>query len=615
MIRRPPRSTQSRSSAASDVYKRQQLAKDIHDHPEKVGMCELGFKNLDKYIGRQAPGEFVLYQARTNTGKSMFLMHTALHNYKRGLKGIIITIEMSASQYLYRMDSNITGIEHKRFASGSITEDVEMLNRCDHRISCCGTKEDELFVYCVPSGCTPAKVRSIIANNPFNPDFVVLDYAGDMKSGIAGVSDYDAGSFGVIYSSLKELAGEFNFVMYSAQQTKRGVKKVDTESGSWSDIASHKADIMVALEITKEDDEYITIIPPVFRTDISIPEDIYEDVGRIYGYENILPKLPTREINAVVLNEKIALKEKIRNILTYSGCNELDTYSFTSKETLLGAKQDPNFAYHIKNALSPELEFMRISILTSLLQKAKENIQKNISPLCIYEFNIPHQKGYMDNFQLPKEDWHLSMVFSSKEKFINGSPYYQIKRYAEKIFNSIGAENISYELVSLSSQTDLPIWIKCIIPTFNPNQSALIKYHTDGTESIIGIIGDIDYEVKNNFKLPDFTAAVEINLEELLKIIKPKTIRVFDSKFPSISQDVCFTVPSSIKYCDIENSVLQIINTRDRVATIECIDIYQKSEHSKNVTLRITIEHQNKTLSDKEFGKIREKIEERIKNL
>jgi len=371
----------------------------------------------------------------------------------------------------------------------------------------------------------------------------------------------------------------------------------------------------IEYEIISEDAEYITIQPPVFRTDISIPEDIYEDVGRIYGYENILPKLPTREINAVELNEKIALKEKIRNILTYSGCNELDTYSFTSKETLLGAKQDPNFAYHIKNTLSPELEFMRISILTSLLQKAKENIQKNISPLCIYEFNIPHQKGYMDNFQLPKEDWHLSMVFSSKEKIIDGSPYYQIKRYTEKIFNSVGVGDISYNLVSLSSQMDLPIWIKCIMPTFNPNQSALIKYHTDGTESIIGIAGDIDYEVKNNFKLPDFTAALEINLEELIKIIKPKTISVFDSKFPSISQDICFTVPSSTKYCDIENSVLQIINTRDRVATIECIDIYQKSEHSKNVTLRITIEHQNKTLSDKEFGKIKEKIEERIRNL
>ena len=114
---------------------------------------------------------------------------------------------MSASQHLYRMDSNITGIEHKQFASGSITEDVDMMNRWDNRISLLWNQRRR-FVSLLGSkwmhSCKSQKL--IIANNPFNPDFVVLDYAGDMKSGIAGVSDYDAGSFGVIYSSLKELA-------------------------------------------------------------------------------------------------------------------------------------------------------------------------------------------------------------------------------------------------------------------------------------------------------------------------------------------------------------------------------------------------------------------------
>lgn len=253
-----PKQVQTVMGLKTSLRDRQALAKDIHDNPDKVGMCELGFKNIDKYIGRQAPGEFVLYQARTNTGKSMFLMHTALHNYKRGLKGIIITIEMSASQYLYRMDSNITGLEHKQFSSGSITTDSDLMKRWDNKISCVSTRDEDLLVYWVPSGCTPAKVRSILANNPFDADFVIIDYAGDMKSGIAGVSDYDAASFGVIYSSLKEFAGEFNCVVYSAQQTKRGVKKVDTESGSWSDIASHKADVMIALEITKEDEDFMT---------------------------------------------------------------------------------------------------------------------------------------------------------------------------------------------------------------------------------------------------------------------------------------------------------------------------------------------------------------------
>ena len=115
------------------------------------------------------------------------------------------------------------------------------------------------MVYWVPSQCTPAKVESIISNNPFKPDIVIVDYAGDMKAGLKGVPDYDPSSHAEIYSSLKEFAGKYECVMYTAQQSKRGTKgKADTESGSWSDVASGKADIMMAVEVTKEDEDFIT---------------------------------------------------------------------------------------------------------------------------------------------------------------------------------------------------------------------------------------------------------------------------------------------------------------------------------------------------------------------
>ena len=130
------------------------------------------------------------------------------------------------------------------------------------------------------------------------------------------------------------------------------------------------------------------LVPP-FRTDIYIPEDIYEDIGRIYGYENISLRLPMRDIGASKKNSNVSLKSKIRNILSYSGCNELDTYSFTSIDTLRKCKLDPNVAYHIKNSLSPELELMRTSLKPSLLEKAKSNLQRDINTFCIYEFNIP----------------------------------------------------------------------------------------------------------------------------------------------------------------------------------------------------------------------------------
>jgi len=376
-------------------------------------------------------------------------------------------------------------------------------------------------------------------------------------------------------------------------------------------------DILIKLEyqIVSEDSEYITIIPPVFRTDIYIPEDIYEDIGRIYGYENILPRLPQRDLKASKLNTNVYLKKKIREVLSNSGCNELDTYSFTSKTNIENAKQDPNFSFHIKNSQSPDLEYMRTSIIASLLEKGKYNIQKNISPFSIYEFNISHQKGYLDNFQLPKEDWHLSLLFTSKEDVIDGSPYYQVKRYLEKILTSLNISKIEYSLISESSQLELPIWIKNILPTFNQYQSALIKYVKDGKEIILGVIGDIDSDVKRNFKLPQYTGGFEINLEEISKLRNKNTKYIKESKFPAITQDICITIDSNAKYLDLENLVLKILNTKERTGTVECIDIYQKDPQSKNITLRVSIEHREKTLTDEQFREIKSRIEEKVKTL
>jgi replicative DNA helicase len=239
------------------LKERQDLAYKIKNDPNAVGMIETGFINFDKYIGKQHPGQLVLYQSRTNMGKSMFLKGTALHNWQRGRKVIVVTIEMSHKEYGFRMDSHITRIEHSQFSQGEITEDLALMQKWDRDVSDYSKCPEDLLIYWVPSNCTPKKLRDIIRNNPFEPDLVVVDYAGDMKAGLRGVPDYDPVAHAEIYSCLKESAGEFNTVLYSAQQTKRGQKKLSTESGSWSDVASNKADIMIAIECTREDEDFL----------------------------------------------------------------------------------------------------------------------------------------------------------------------------------------------------------------------------------------------------------------------------------------------------------------------------------------------------------------------
>lgn len=234
-------------------------ATEVKNNPDAAGMVCTGYKNLDRWIGKQSPGQFVIIQARTSGGKSMSLMGAAIANFKRGLKVVIITIEMSAEDYLYRFDSNLTGIEYREFATGDVTTEEDKIKRWREKINKIGIPGSDIMVYWVPSNCTPDKVDSILANNEFKPDLVIVDYAGDMKAGLRGIPDYSAAAHGEIYSRLKEMAGKYECVVYTAQQAKRGTGgKLDTESGSWSDVASSKADIMLTLSVSKEDEDFLT---------------------------------------------------------------------------------------------------------------------------------------------------------------------------------------------------------------------------------------------------------------------------------------------------------------------------------------------------------------------
>lgn len=392
------------------------------------------------------------------------------------------------------------------------------------------------------------------------------------------------------------------------------ISRVNTHLGlalSKEEVSTILKNLEYTVHEGKKEDDFLTVTAPTFRTDITIPEDIHEDIGRMYGYENITPVFPKKEVKATKRNKNITLKSKIRNILSNSGANEIITYSFVSKNLIERSNQDPNLAYSIKNALSPELSLMRTSLLTSMLSKAQENIQRNIPTFCMYEFNIAHQNTNMDRFQLPKEQWNMSLLFTTKENLFDGSAYYQVKRYLEKVLNTLAVDEIEYHLISDTTEKDLPIWINTLLQTFNPKASAFIMHK----ESVLGIVGELSGDVINNFKLPKYSGALEINLEALSKLEGKRKSGYSISKYPPITQDISFNVSSDVKYKDIEKIIIDTVSRDKKIATLECIDIYAKEESSKSVTIRITVEHEDKTLSDSEFEKIKEKIVKRVNKI
>ncbi len=361
-------------------------------------------------------------------------------------------------------------------------------------------------------------------------------------------------------------------------------------------------------EISSHDKENITVRIPFWRQDNKIKEDIFEDIARVYGYNNIVPVLPTKNLTPAKENPIYALKKEIRQLLSDNGCNETDTYSFTDTSTIERAGLNPEKAYILKNPLSPELSLMRTSLIPTLLTKMRYNLQEGYEKLVLFEMNLAHQKDNVDSTGLPVEDWHLAMVMSSQEKR-EDSAYYLAKNYLKKVLD-LKKITPTYTLIADTSEDDLPVDVKDALYMFDPNTSAIATYNGE----ILGIIGEIDSKVKSNFKLPKYSAAIDLNLQRLIGLELNNQITNRLSKFPESRIDLCFEVETNVNYADIHNIILREINNEELIGNVTCLDIYQEKniKDKKKITFRIAVRNTTKTLTDKDIKNITEVVKSKV---
>jgi phenylalanyl-tRNA synthetase beta chain len=391
-------------------------------------------------------------------------------------------------------------------------------------------------------------------------------------------------------------------------------KKLNTILGTnltTEQIATTLENLEYDVEVgNKKEETWIKTTPPSWRKDIEIAEDIYEDIGRIFGFNNIPIKLPQKEIEPPQKNSIIDIKKSIREVLSNSGANECLNYSFLGADSFKNCRLDSNLAYKIQNPLSPELSLMRTTLLQSLLLKAKENLDRGEEAFVMYEINISHLNNFTEKDKLPIENWYLSCLITNRKVNTTSSSYFVAKKYLEKIFRYLGIENIQYDLISESKELDLPPYIKNILNIFEPNRASIISI--GGVK--LGIVGEIDVSVKENHKLPEYSGAFEINLEDLSKI-KPSSQKYRQrSIYPAFTKDLCFEMPMEIKYKDLKNEIIQTLKKENLWYKIECLDIYsdEKLKEKKRITYRIIASDFDKTLEDSEINNILSKIRKRI---
>ena len=188
----------------------------------------------------------------------------------------------------------------------------------------------------------------------------------------------------------------------------------------------------------------IEVVAPFWRTDIAIKEDIVEEIGRLQGYDSLPLTLPKRDLTPATREAMFGLKQRIRQLLSAAGANEVLTYSFVHGELFDKVGQNRDFSYQLSNALSPNLQYFRMSLIPSLLDRVNANIKTGHSEFALFEMNKVHIKGLMDSDEpdLPAEEVRLGLVVAvdnklAKEKY-SGAPYYQAVQYLSHLFNELG---------------------------------------------------------------------------------------------------------------------------------------------------------------------------------
>lgn len=368
---------------------------------------------------------------------------------------------------------------------------------------------------------------------------------------------------------------------------------VNKRLGTELDLATAKTLLTnVECVVTDSPDGTFIVTPPFWRTDIHIPEDVVEEIGRLYGFDKLRFELPSRTAAPAVVQPLLAYKTELRQQLAALGANEVLTYSFVHGQLLQKVGQDPEQAFKISNALSPDLQYYRLSLTPSILNHVHANIKAGHDTFALFEVNKIHTKLHAaDDEGVPKEFESLALVYASKSKSKHAA-YYQARIYIDELACKQG---VALEYRPIADTLDA-----AVTQPFDPARAALI--YIVGTDTGLGIIGEYKQSVKQQLKLPAQAAGFEIDIAELLAAPRTSGYRPL-SRYPSISQDICLQVADTVTYAELTAQLAAALqkHATDATADFEPIDIYTSNEKiagKKRITYRITVTSQDRTLTE-----------------
>ena len=351
------------------------------------------------------------------------------------------------------------------------------------------------------------------------------------------------------------------------------------------------------------DGDNLAVHVPNRRWDISIPADLVEEVGRLYGYDNLESTQPVLPETHGGYSEKEEMMRRMKAIVEGQGLMEAISYSLTSPEKAVRYTKDPKELVEVKSPLNSSRSAMRENLMTGLVDAASYNFARQQTQLALFEQGrtYDHDGGKFNEHE------HLAAIYSGNtfaenwQHLTQKVDFYFVKGQLTNLFNAIGIdpEKVVYEAKGIKGM--------------HPTRTAGIYID----KQYVGMIGMIAHAVTIADKALRGSElyGYEIDLDTIIPMLTKGVTAVPAPKFPAIQRDLSLLVDKPVTNQEIENVIKS--NAGKYLTELKVIDVYAGAHidvGKKSIAYNLTFLNRKDTLTDDVVNNAMDKIVAALEN-
>jgi phenylalanyl-tRNA synthetase beta chain len=343
----------------------------------------------------------------------------------------------------------------------------------------------------------------------------------------------------------------------------------------------------------------VWVTTPYWRSDISLAEDLVEEVARIIGYDQIPVTMPGGSVPRQNPEPILSLKQEARRSLMGYGFQEVITYSLTSLEWLNKLLSEPRplepAPLRVANPMTADQEYLRSNLRANLLAALAANLRREEGGIRLFELGRVYLPRLND---LPSEPEMLCGLLAGPrfEESWHGEgdsvDFFDAKGVVEGLLHHLGVE-----------------------ASFEPGEDESFKLAKQAAIVIegkrLGVVGELHPKVVDAFDLAGEVYLFELNLMELLPFtLEPRLFQPI-SRFPAVVRDIALVVDSGVTH----RQVMDVITGFPLVTQVALFDFYiggKLPAGKKSMAYRITFQSPSHTLTDEEVNKVQQKIIDKL---